>query len=105
MSLTSGSLTVSVDKSPSGFNMAFSRLSSDGTSQTISTSGFKGVASLNLPPKIYAQAASETSVLSSTPYADPSAQGMRSFMQSEMSLSVGEKIYGFGELFGTCLPS
>lgn len=100
MSLKTGSLTVAVDRSPSSFNLNFTRISTSGKTEVVSSSGLKGMASLGLPPKIYSQLASETSVLASNPYADPMLQGVRQFMQSELSLLVGERIYGLGELFG-----
>jgi alpha-glucosidase (family GH31 glycosyl hydrolase) len=101
VSLRTGGLTAEVDRSPSGFNLDFTRTSgASGKAEVVCSSGFKSMASLGLSPKIYAQAASETSILATNPYADPAPQGIKNFIQSELSLLVDERVYGFGELFG-----
>ena len=66
------------------------------------SSGYKSLSSLTLPTSLTTQQASATSILATTPYTPPPASipVTQNFMQSELSLVVGELIYGLGELFG-----
>lgn len=66
------------------------------------SSGYKSLSSLTLPTALTTQQASATSILATTPYTPPPASipVTQNFMQSELSLVVGELIYGLGELFG-----
>jgi alpha-D-xyloside xylohydrolase len=66
------------------------------------SSGYKNLKSVTLPPSLTSSLASESSVLATTPYTPPASSlpSSTNFMQSELSLVVGELIFGLGELFG-----
>lgn len=104
ISLQSGSLTASVNTSPYSYGISFTTTTDTDKPTFLCGTEPKGQAFIDVPRADTLGQMSEAGVLSK--YADamagvtPQEGGMVRFMLNELTLSVGETVYGLGERFG-----
>lgn len=111
---TSGNLSIDVNTAPNSYGFKFTD-SSSGTSRFLCATEKKGQALVDMPYHYTLASMSESTCLSTINDALPVVDGAGTdqrvsggwvrFMLNELTLSVGESIYGLGERFGPLIKN